>query len=59
MTGLLHLYAFIPLVLVIILMAWIAMVLHAGEDPPAHNRDTAKPGDQADSPDAAERKAGG
>ena len=59
MTGLLHLYAFIPLVLVIILMAWIAMVLYAGEDPPAHNRDTAKPCDPADNPDAPGPKASG
>jgi hypothetical protein len=59
MTGLLHLYAFIPLVLVIILMAWIAIVLHAGEDPPAHNRDTATPRDPADNPDAPGPKASG
>lgn len=35
MTGLLHLYAFIALVLVILVVAWIAMILHAEEDPPA------------------------
>jgi len=34
MTGLLHLYAFIALVLVILVVAWIAMILHAEEDPP-------------------------
>jgi hypothetical protein len=34
MTGLLHLYAFIVLVLVILVVAWIAMILHADEDPP-------------------------
>lgn len=34
MTGLLHLYAFIALVLVILAVAWIAMILHADEDPP-------------------------
>jgi len=59
MTGLLHVYAFIPLVLVIILMAWIVMVLHANEDPPAHHRDKAKPRDQADNPDAPGPKASG
>jgi hypothetical protein len=54
-----HLYAFIALVLFIILMAWIALVLYAGEDPPARKRQTDRPGDQADNPDAPGRKAAG
>jgi len=54
-----HLYAFIPLVLVIILIACTAPVLHAGKDPPAHHRDTAKPRDQTDNPHTPGPKASG
>jgi hypothetical protein len=41
MTGLLHLYAFLALVLVILVLAWIAMILHAEEDPPARGDERA------------------
>jgi hypothetical protein len=52
-TALLHL-SFIAVVVLVLLMAWMAMVLHAGQPPSAGQPETADPGNEPGATDDAE-----